>query len=91
MFGLVAQMRRCSVSVAANIAEGYGREQRGVFVQFLRIAQGSLKELETHVVISQRVGFLDSEASAELLDASEECGKMLRSLIRVVQRKQADE
>lgn len=91
MFGLVAQMRRCSVSVAANIAEGYGREQRGAFVQFLRIAQGSLKELETHVVISQRVGFLKAEAAADLLDASEECGKMLRSLIRVVQRKQADE
>ncbi len=60
-------------------------------MQFLRIAQGSLKELETHVVISQRVGFLKAEAAAELLDASEECGKMLRSLIRVAQRKQADE
>jgi four helix bundle protein len=91
MFGLTSQIRRAAVSIAANIAEGYGRENRGSFVPFLRIAQGSLKELETHVLIAKRVGLLADAGSAKLLLASEENGKMLRSLIRVVQRKQADE
>jgi four helix bundle protein len=91
MFGLTSQIRRAAVSIAANIAEGYGRENRGSFVQFLRIAQGSLKELETQVLIAKRVGLLADAGSAKLLLASEENGKLLRSLIRVVQRKQADE
>ncbi len=91
MFGLTSQIRRAAVSIAANIAEGYGRENRGSFVQFLRIAQGSLKELETHILIAKRVGLLTEAGAAKLLAASEENGKMLRSLIRVVQRKQADE
>ena len=91
MFGLTSQIRRAAVSVAANIAEGYGRENRGSFVQFLRIAQGSLKELETHILIAKRVGLVTEGGAAKLLAASEENGKMLRSLIRVVQRKQANE
>ncbi len=91
MFGLTSQIRRAAVSIAANIAEGYGRENRGSFVQFLRIAQGSLKELETHILIAKRVGLLTENGAANLLVASEENGKMLRSLIRVVQRRQADE
>jgi four helix bundle protein len=91
MFGLTSQIRRAAVSIAANIAEGYGRENRGSFVQFLRIAQGSLKELETHILIAKRVGLVTGDGAANLLAASEENGKMLRSLIRVVQRKQANE
>ena len=91
MFGLTGQIRRCAVSVAANIAEGYGRESRGSFVQSLRVAQGSLKELETHVLISERIGLLKDRDVADFLAACEKCGKMLRSLIRVVQRKQSDE
>ncbi len=56
LYGITSQMRRAAVSVAANIAEGHGREGRGKFIQFLRVAQGSLKELETHLLLSQRVG-----------------------------------
>lgn len=51
MFGLTSQIRRAGASIAANIAEGYGREQTRTFVQFLRISQGSLKELETHLLL----------------------------------------
>lgn len=90
MFGLTSQMRRAAVSVAANIAEGHGRESSGAFVQSLRIAQGSLKELETHALIAERIGLLVVDQTVELLNATEEIGKMLRSLIRAVQRRQAD-
>ena len=65
-YGMTSQIRRSSASVAANIAEGHGRENTGAFVQFLRIAQGSLKELETHLILSQRVGLMPS-GDAELL------------------------
>ncbi len=88
---MTSQLRRSAVSVAANIAEGYGREQRGVFVQFLRVAQGSLKEFETHVLLSARVGLMETGNEARLLLQSEECGKMLRALIRSVQRKHSDD
>ena len=85
-YGLTSQMRRASTSIAANIAEGYGRDQVGSYVQFLRIAQGSLKELETHLIIATRVGHLRSSGEEALLRKSEEIGKMLRSLIRGLQR-----
>ncbi len=67
IYGMASQIRRSSVSVAANIAEGYGRNSRGSFVQFLKVAQGSLKELETHLIICERVGLMDAPASEEML------------------------
>ncbi len=88
MFGLVTQTRQAAISVAANIAEGHGRESSGAFVQFLRIAQGSLKELETHLIIAQRVDILAKETVLPLLAECEELGKMLRALIRSIQAKQ---
>ncbi|MBY5440057.1 four helix bundle protein [Rhizobium leguminosarum] len=91
IYGLTSQIRRSSASVAANIAEGYGRENRGSFAQFLKIAQGSLKELETHLIIAGRIGFLQAAALDELLDRCDEIGKMLGSLIRSVQYRKADE
>ena len=90
VYGITSQIRRAAVSVAANIAEGYGRENRGYFVQFLRVAQGSLKELETHILLACRVGLLQRANEMELLLLCEESGKMLRSLIRTVQRKQVE-
>jgi four helix bundle protein len=81
-FGLTSQIRRSCGSVPANIAEGYGRETRGAYVQQLRVAQGSLKELETHLLLSERVRIIDCAALAPLLERSEAVGKMLRSLIR---------
>jgi len=87
LFGEVAQIRRAAASVPANIAEGHGRESRGEFVQFLRIAQGSLKELETHVLLCQRVGLSNREDVRLILDRCETLGKMLRALIRSLQAK----
>ena len=87
LYGEVAQIRRAAASVPANIAEGNGRENRGEYIQFLRIAQGSLKELETHVLLSQRVGLVSREGAQPLLDRCEAVGKMLRALIRSLQGK----
>ncbi|MER8433897.1 four helix bundle protein [Mesorhizobium caraganae] len=81
-YGLTAQVRRAATSVPANIAEGYGRESRASYQQFLRIAQGSLKELETHLLIAQRVGIASHEAVNALMTTSESVGTLLRLLIR---------
>lgn len=81
-YGLTQQARRAAVSVPANIAEGYGREARGSYVQFLRISQGSLKELETHLIIARRAGIAEGDRVDELLAQCESVGKLLRLLIR---------
>ena len=88
-FGLTAQIRRAAVSVASNIAEGYGRDSDGSFVQFLRVSQGSLKELETQVIVSERIGVLNSPSAQSLLSAADEIGRMLRGLINSLNNKSA--
>ena len=82
MYGMTSQIRRAAASIPANISEGYGREYRAEYVQFLRIAQGSLKELETHLILSVRVKLTTSQAVNPILTECESLGKMLRSLIR---------
>ncbi len=84
MFGLTSQIRRSASSVPANIAEGYGRDSTKAYVNQLRIAQGSLKEVETHLLLSQRVAITTTDEIGALLKRSESAGKMLRSLIRSV-------
>jgi four helix bundle protein len=86
VFALTAQLRRAGISVAANIAQGYGRDSTGAYVQFLKIAQGSLKELETHLLLSQRLGFAPNSDTDAVLERCMGIGKMLRALIRSVQR-----
>jgi len=90
VYGMTSQIRRAAVSVAANIAEGHGRESSGVFIQFLRMSQGSLKELETHLMLAERVKLAKTEEVAPLLQRCDELGKMMRSLIRSIQRRQSD-
>lgn len=87
IFGLVSQIRRAATSVPANIAEGNGRENSGSYVQFLRIAQGSLKELETLLMLAEQTEFLAKGDCDDLIERAEETGKMLRSLIRSIQKK----
>lgn len=87
LYGLTTQMRRASVSIAANIAEGHGRETSRAYIQFLRVSQGSLKELETHIFLAQRVGLVDAQQTEPILDRCDKLGRMLRALIRAVQEK----
>jgi four helix bundle protein len=75
--------------VPANIAEGYGRDSTGSYLQFLKIARGSQKELETHILLAQRVGALRAEQSEPILSKLERVGKMLNALIRAIQSKDA--
>jgi four helix bundle protein len=87
IYGMTSQIRRAAASIPANIAEGYGRESSGSFIQFLRVAQGSAKELETHIMLSERVSLLQAEKAAVLLGECERVSKMLRNLIRAIQNK----
>jgi four helix bundle protein len=79
---MTSQIRRSAASIAANIAEGYGRDGAGQFQQFLKIAQGSLKELETHLIIAGRVELLTERDRDALLSQCDEIGRMLNVLIR---------
>jgi four helix bundle protein len=85
IFGLTSQVRRAAISIPANIAEGYGRETRGDYVKFLRISQGSLKELETHLLLAERVLSVQAGDLTGILRQTDDLGRMLRSLIRSLQ------
>jgi four helix bundle protein len=89
LFGLTSQVRRAAASISANIAEGHGRENTGSFIQSLRVSQGSLKELETHLILAERVGILARPDLEPVLSRSESLGKMVRALIRSLQDKTA--
>ncbi|MCV9388322.1 four helix bundle protein [Reichenbachiella ulvae] len=77
-FGLINQIRRCSVSVPSNIAEGSGRKSDKEFRQFLSIAMGSLCELETQLVISKNLNFINSEQKEVITSEIHEIQKMIR-------------
>lgn len=79
-FGLTAQLRRAAVSVGANIAEGHGRAHRGDYLRHLSIARGSLKEVETHLIIAHRLGYLPEGTMRDLLDATDQVSRMLTTI-----------
>jgi four helix bundle protein len=82
MYGLTSQMRRSSVSVASNIAEGRGRLNAAELRQFLGVAQGSICELKTQLIVAKRLGMANPEAMIEAEALSEEVSKMLASFIQ---------
>jgi four helix bundle protein len=84
MYGLISQMRRCSASIAANIAEGQGRRTSKEFQQFLMNARGSVCELDTHLELAKRVGYLSEAAHQELRGKNDEVGRILNGLIRSI-------
>jgi four helix bundle protein len=81
LYGLTSQARRAATSVPANIAEGYGRENLKSYVHHLKIAQGSLKELETHLLIARRIEIAEAAGVESLLHQCESVGKLLRLLM----------
>jgi four helix bundle protein len=68
-FGMTAQIRRAAASIPANIAEGWGRKTTREFQHFLHVAQGSLRELETHLLLSARIGLTSQTDIAALLES----------------------
>jgi four helix bundle protein len=87
LFGMTGQIRRASAAVPANIAEGYGREGRSEYLHFLRVAQGSLKELETHLILATRVELCSSTETDPLLEVADQLGRILHTLIRRLENK----
>ena len=85
-FGLVSQMRRAAVSIPSNIAEGAARNSRKAFVNFLHIAQGSTAELETQLLITRNLRFIDSLLIDPLLQELEEISKMIIGLQRSLKK-----
>jgi four helix bundle protein len=79
---LLNQMLRAAVSVPANIAEGAGRSSRPDYLRHLSIANGSLKELETHLLLVERAGCECPETVARALTVAAETGRMLTGLTR---------
>ena len=84
MFGIISQMRRCSISIPSNIAEGHSRNSSGEFKQFLGIAKGSSAELETQLIIAQKLGYITNaklgEVNSLLVDVRKLISGLLRSL-----------
>jgi four helix bundle protein len=81
-YELASQIRRASVSVPANIAEGYGRRHLGDYLRHLYIANGSLKELETELELAQRLEYLSRDDAKAACQLADQLGRMLASLSR---------
>ena len=81
MYGLTSQIRRAATSVPTNIAEGWGRTQPKDYVRFLRIAQGSLKELETLLLLSEAVEITSTEDISCAMELTAAISRMLRALV----------
>jgi four helix bundle protein len=86
-FGLTSQIRRAAVSIPSNIAEGQGRLATKEFRQFLGIARGSLKELETQLLISIDLTYAEAAEVAACLGLADEVGRMLNALIKALERR----
>ncbi|MEA3307719.1 MAG: four helix bundle protein, partial [Elusimicrobiota bacterium] len=80
VYGLVSQLRRCAVSIPSNIAEGYRRQHKKEYEQFLSIALGSLAELETRILLSKDLNFLAKEDFEKVWPKIQEVAKMLSGL-----------
>lgn len=76
-YGIKQQIQKAAVSVPANIAEGYGRTHRGDYLRFLSIANGSLCEVETYIVIFNELKYFTTERTSEVWGLCQEVGKML--------------
>ncbi len=85
-FGLVSQIRRASISIPSNIAEGYGRNHTNDYLRFLQIAVGSVYELQTQLIISHNLGYLSKELFKETEEKTREVERILIGLIKKIKQ-----
>jgi len=90
IYGLTSQIRRSAVSIPSNIAEGYGRKTTLEYVRFLYIAYGSVCELETQVMISGDLGYMEKERLGGLKGEIGDVERMLKALIKSLESKHLD-
>ncbi len=83
-YGLASQLRRSAVSIPTSIAEGQARYSSSEFFHSLGRARGALVEVETQLIISQNLGYFDSERGQELLDKASEVGRILNGLVAAI-------
>ena len=83
-FGLISQMQRASVSVPANIAEGWSRSYTKEFIQFLRISLGSLAELETMIILCQKLNYCEAQDENAIRGRIGELQKMIYATIKTL-------
>jgi len=81
-FGLISQIRRAVVSVVSNIAEGYGRRTTAEYIRSLYISYGSNCELETQILLSGDLGYIESARHKEIIGKIQEVERMLKALIK---------
>ena len=86
IYGLASQLRRASVSIPSNIAEGWGRRSRKEYARFILMAAGSNDELQTQLVIAERLAFGDRQLRDEAAALSDQIGRMLQGLHKFLQR-----
>ena len=86
VYGLQSQMKRPAISVPSNIAEGYGRNYSQNYIQFLRIARGSLLELETQLIISRELKLIGKELFQKVQSLITEENKMLNAFIKSISK-----
>jgi four helix bundle protein len=82
LYTLTSQLRRAAVSVPSNIAEGKGRSSEKDLIQFLNYSRGSLFEIETQIALARRLGYLNAEHAARLLQQTARVGQLLNGLLR---------
>jgi four helix bundle protein len=82
LYGMVQQIRKSAASIPANIAEGYGRRSTAEYIRFLNIAQGSVNELETHIILSERVGLSEQKHIEKIISLLREESRMIIALIK---------
>jgi four helix bundle protein len=87
IFGLISQIRRCSVSIPSNIAEGYGRSSNKEYLRFLNVSISSLFELQTQLEIAKNIEYLTEEKYNNLFDDSRELERMLVSFINKIKER----
>jgi four helix bundle protein len=85
-FALAAQIRRCAVSIPSNIAEGYGRGSRTDYARFLKMARGSLYELDTQLMLRRDLGYFGADRYDPIKHLLDETERVLAALIRSIER-----